>query len=221
MTILWEDTQMLVVIKPPGLPCQRSGNGDSLERQLIRWRMDTGQPGEIYPIHRLDQAVGGCMVWAKHRRAAAVLSSAVTAHTLQKEYLAVVRGIPDAPEGMLEDLLFHDRSRNKTYVVQRMRKGVRAAKLSYRVLERIHSADGPLSLLHILLYTGRTHQIRTQFAARAMPLWGDGKYGGGNGRIALWAWRLTIPNADAPIRVAAPPPQTAPWTQFIRLPETE
>lgn len=215
MTILWEDSQMLLVIKPPGLPCQHP-SGDSLERQLIQWRIAVGQPGEIYPVHRLDQMVGGCMVWAKHRHAAAALSKAVAEHTLQKEYLAVVRGRPDLPEGVLEDLLFHDKAKNKTYVVQRERKGVRAARLSYRTLECIKTPDGPLSLLQILLHTGRTHQIRAQFASRAMPLWGDGKYGGGNGRIALWSWRLTIDFAD--VCISALPPQTMPWQLFSALP---
>ena len=90
---------------------------------------------------------------------------------------------------MLEDLLLHDRTRNKSFVVQRMRTGVRAAKLEYQVLA---PAEGR-SLVRVLLHTGRTHQIRVQFSSRGTPLAGDGKYGGGGGDIALWSWRLTLP----------------------------
>ena len=150
-------------------------------------RAQTG--GEVYPVHRLDRGVGGLMAYATTREAAASLSEAVRERTFQKEYLCILLGRPAEDSGVLEDLLLHDRTRNKSFVVQRMRTGVRAAKLEYQVLA---SAEGR-SLVRVLLHTGRTHQIRVQFSSRGAPLAGDGKYGGGGGDIALWSWRLTLP----------------------------
>ena len=150
-------------------------------------RAQTG--GEVYPVHRLDRGVGGLMAYATTREAAASLSEAVRERTFQKEYLCILLGRPAEDSGVLEDLLLHDQTRNKSFVVQRMRTGVRAAKLEYQVLA---SAEGR-SLVRVLLHTGRTHQIRVQFSSRGTPLAGDGKYGGGGGDIALWSWRLTLP----------------------------
>ena len=109
------------------------------------------------------------MVFAKTAPAAAKLSQAIAGGTLQKEYLAVLERSPEQAEGELSDLLFHDRFKNKTYVVSKERKGVKKASLSYRV---VAEADG-LCLVHVRLHTGRTHQIRVQFASRRLPLLGD------------------------------------------------
>ena len=144
-----------------------------------------GQTGEnYYPVHRLDKGVSGLMICAKSREAAGALSGT----GFRKEYLALVLGCPDPEEGTFEDLLFHDRAKNKTYVVKKERKGVKKAVLHYRVLERGEKT----SLVSVLLETGRTHQIRVQFASRGWPLVGDGKYGGGKGKPALRAVRLTF-----------------------------
>jgi 23S rRNA pseudouridine1911/1915/1917 synthase len=146
--------------------------------------------GEIYPVHRLDREVGGVMVYARTRDAAAALSQSIQAGVVKKEYLAVVLGVPEQESGILEDLLLHDTRKNKSYVVKRMRGGVRKARLSYQVLE---TKEGR-SLVQVRLFTGRTHQIRVQFASRQLPLQGDGRYGGGSGTIALWSVRLTFPH---------------------------
>jgi len=141
--------------------------------------------GEKYfAVHRLDRDVSGLMICAKSREAAGALSGT----GFRKEYLALVSGCPEPEEGTLEDLLFHDRAKNKTYVVKSERKGVKRAVLHYRVLERGEKT----SLVSVLLETGRTHQIRVQFASRGMPLAGDAKYGGGKGKPALRAVRLTF-----------------------------
>lgn len=200
--ILENGLDTVLCVKPVGVSAQGDG-ADCLPKLLA------SQLGcEVFPVHRLDQAVGGVMVFAKTPSTAARLSKAVQEGTMQKEYLAVLEKRPEADSGTLEDLLYHDRFKNKTYVVNRERKGVKKAKLSYRVLAEI---DGRC-LVHVRLYTGRTHQIRVQFASRGCPLVGDGKYGG-RGKTnapALWSYALTIGKK----RVCRLPSETGAWEAF-------
>ena len=204
--ILEQTPQLVVCIKPVGVRAQGEGENDLpalLKRQL---------GCEIYPVHRLDQAVGGVMVFAKTAPAAAKLSQAIAGGELQKEYLAVLERSPEQTEGELSDLLFHDRTKNKTYVVSRQRKGVKEAKLAYRVLD----VQNGLCLVRIRLYTGRTHQIRVQFASRGMPLVGDGKYGSRKNAAspALWSYALTVPMGGAIARIRALPKAAGVWAPF-------
>ena len=134
------------------------------------------------------------MVCAKASRAAGTLSVAMAQVGFRKEYLCIIRGCPEEKEGTWKDLLLHDKTRNKSFVVQRMRGGVKEARLDYQVLAE---KDG-LSLVRVLLHTGRTHQIRVQFASRGLPLLGDGKYGGGSGGGGA---------GGAPLAVPPPPPR--------------
>lgn len=144
--------------------------------------------GEFYPVHRLDREVGGLMVYARTSSAAGSLSKIIQQGNMKKEYLAVIKGTPEASGGIYEDLLLHDGKKNKSFVVKRLRTGVKKARLSYRVLDTLEGR----SLVQIRLFTGRSHQIRVQFASRGMPLVGDGRYGGGSGKIALWSVRLSF-----------------------------
>ena len=199
--ILEQTPGLVVCIKPVGVHAQGEAEADLpalLKRQL---------GCEIYPVHRLDQAVGGVMVFAKTAPAAAKLSQA-----MQKEYLAVLGARPKDDSGELFDLLFHDRFKNKTYVVSKERKGVKKASLSYRV---VAEADG-LCLVHVRLHTGRTHQIRVQFASRGMPLVGDGKYGSRKNAAspALWSYALTLPMGGAIARIRALPEAAGVWAPF-------
>ena len=190
ISVLFEDAHIIVVEKPPLLVCESTAKKDGLADLLEE---QTG--GYIGTVHRLDRGVGGVMVYAKTPLAAAKLSAAVQARELKKEYLAVVRGGLESEAGEMRDLLFHDRRQNKTFVVERQRAGVKEALLEYDTVERIKTAHGEeCSLVHVLLHTGRTHQIRVQFASRGHSLLGDGKYGArGEGRqIALFATRLAF-----------------------------
>ena len=208
MHILYEDKSLLLCEKPVGVISEEGGMPDLL-------REDTGLR-EIWCVHRLDRETGGLMVYAKTKSAAASLSAAIQAGQLQKEYCAVCQGEPPE-EGILRDLLFRDKARNKSFVVQRPRKGVREAELSYR---RIAVREG-LSLLRVTLNTGRSHQIRVQFASRGFPLAGDKKYGSAfrDCDLALYSVRLTLPHpvTGQALTRELRPPETWPWSLFSDL----
>ena len=178
MEILYLDKQIVVCVKPVGL--------DSEQEFSSKLRSDLG--GEIYPVHRLDKNVGGVMVYARTKGAAARLSRMVQSGEMVKEYVAQVHGQP--PEcGEWEDLLFKDSRKNKVYVVDRPRKGVKEAKLAFRRL-----TSGRESQVLIRLHTGRSHQIRVQFGSRGFPLVGDHKYGSRSEKTEpmLFSCRLTF-----------------------------
>ena len=185
MEILFEDEDILVCIKPVGVVSQSDETGNNMITLL-----QTLTGGSIYPLHRLDREVGGVMVYAKSSFAASVLSKDIANRKFEKEYMALVHGKPQENRGEMRDLLFKDSRKNKSFVVKRMRKGVKEALLDYEVL---NSKNG-LSLVKILLHTGRTHQIRVQFASRKMPLAGDKKYGANDdfNNIGLWSYRITF-----------------------------
>ena len=188
--ILFEDSQITVAVKPPMMLSESSENGNSFA-DLLSKRNPAGYVGVV---HRLDLGVGGVMVYARTQNSAAALSRAVAAHEVKKEYLAVVHGSPEDAEATLSDLLFFDRARNKSFVVDRQRKGVKEAILHYRTRKTImHPTYGTLTLVEIELQTGRTHQIRVQFSSRKHPLLGDGKYGAPDHcPIALFSYRLSF-----------------------------
>ena len=179
MEILYSDKHLAVCIKPVGLDSE-SGVPAALKAQL---------GGEIFPIHRLDQNVGGVMVYARTKFAAAELSRAVQEGTMVKEYVAMVHGTP--PEtGDWEDFLFKDSRKNKVFAVKKERKGVKYARLEFTRL-----TEGESSLVRVRLHTGRSHQIRVQFSSRGFPLVGDHKYGSRASRTEpmLFSYRITFP----------------------------
>lgn len=205
MEILYEDKFIIVCVKDAGVLSESGGMPELLKES-------TGAK-DIFCVHRLDKDVGGVMVYAKTSRAAGKLSAAIARKDLRKEYLAVVEGqVPEC--GTMRDLLFHDVRKNKTYVVDRERKGVKEALLDFR---KLASADG-LSLVYITLFTGRSHQIRVQFASRKMPLAGDGKYGSHHREmpLGLWAYSLTFPHpvTGKTMCFKKSPPSLSPWNGF-------
>ena len=177
MKILHEDRDIVAVSKPAGVLSELTGNKQSVPLFLKEYFEGRGHKSDVFTVHRLDRDVAGVMVLARTQKAASNLSGQIAAREVTKKYLAVIKGVPEKSEDVLNDLLFRDAGKGKTYVVDRMRKGVRDASLAYKVLA---SADG-FSLVEIELFTGRTHQIRVQFASRALPLFGDGRYGSGDG----------------------------------------
>lgn len=219
--ILYEDKQIIVCIKPPGMLSASGKEETSVDMVLQKHREEAGEAGFIGVAHRLDRGTGGLMVFAKTQAAAAALSREIQSGMFQKEYLAVVHGVPDNPAGIYTDLLFKDAKKNKSFVVQRERKGVRKASLEYKVLETAETRHGVVSLIRIRLQTGRTHQIRVQFSSRKMPLLGDGKYGSkDNGcQIALWSCRLAFahPKNQKKIDMEASPKAEYPWNLFSCL----
>ena len=179
MDILYSDRDLAVCIKPVGLDSEAEVPAE-LKKAL---------GGEIFPIHRLDKNVGGIMVFARTKQAAAALSKAVQEGQMVKEYVAMVHGTP--PEyGDWEDFLFKDSRKNKVFAVKKERKGVKYARLEFHRL-----TDGDPSLVHIRLHTGRSHQIRVQFSSRGFPLVGDHKYGSRDERLEpmLFSCRISFP----------------------------
>ncbi len=183
MNILYEDKQIIVCIKPEGMLSQSDDNGG--ESAVTILQQLTG--GDIFPVHRLDRTTEGLMVFAKTKNAAAELSKVVASHSLLKRYYALVHGEPNEKSGVMEDLIFYDRRKSKSFVVKRERGGVKKA-----VLEYMSEKKGDYTAMHIILHTGRTHQIRVQCASRGMPLLGDHRYGAKDNfsKIALYSVAL-------------------------------
>ena len=179
MEILFENRDFAVCVKPVGL--------DSEHETVTALKETLG--GEFYPVHRLDKNVGGVMVYARSSAAAAALSKIISQGEMAKEYVAQVHGQPPE-EGVFEDLLFKDSRKNKVFVVDRLRKGVKPAKLSF---QRLSCNEN--SLVRVRLFTGRSHQIRVQFASRGYPLLGDRKYGAKDKETApmLYSCCITFP----------------------------
>ncbi len=215
--ILYEDKHILVAVKPAGY-LSEPGGGKSFPDTLAAYLREQGKSGEIFTVHRLDKVVGGVMVFARTPKAASVLTQAIAQRTVEKEYLAVLRGVPAEESATLTDLLFRDASKNKTYVVKRMRKGVRDASLSYRLLGTAEKEGQSLSLVQVALHTGRTHQIRVQFSSRGLPLLGDIRYGSKdkNCETALWSHRLRFahPATGKEMEFSHQPPAAYPWELF-------
>ena len=183
MKILYSDKDIVVIIKPVGMESEKE------VPKILKEQIG----GTLFTVHRLDKNVGGVMVYARNKVTAAALSKTIQQGEMTKEYVAKVHNTP--PEsGVLEDFLFKDSRKNKVFIVKRERKGVKRAKLEYRLIRTYEET----SLVRIRLYTGRSHQIRVQFASRGFPLVGDRKYGARDNADSpmLYSCKLEFPYKD-------------------------
>ncbi len=199
--ILYEDQDILVCIKPFGMPVQSDKSRDTDLLTYLKHHIyeneDLDEEPYLAMVHRLDRPVGGVMVFAKNQKAAANLSDQVQDGSMVKFYQAVVTGeLPD-DYGILEDYLIRDGKTNTSKVVKKGTKGAKKAELEYEVLDVMETDEGVLSYILIELLTGRHHQIRVQLASRGVGIYGDTKYNPGFSKtkkkyqqIALYATRL-------------------------------
>ncbi len=209
MELLYSDSDIVVCIKPPRvLSTDEPGGLPELVREALG-----DAKADVRTVHRLDRVVSGVMVLARNSKAASELSRQIREDVFEKEYLAVVHGGPEDDEGTLRDHLYRDKARKMTMVAQEPAKGVQEAILDYEVLERRDS----MSQVKILLKTGRTHQIRVQFASRGMPLVGERKYSTLEDpcEIALWSHRVGFvhPGTGKRLTFSQKPPQQFPWME--------
>ena len=209
MELIYVDDDILVCLKPARvLSTDEPGGVPDLAREAL------GNPdADVRTVHRLDRVVAGLMVLARNAKAASELSSQIREGEFEKEYLAVVHGCPEEESGTLRDLLGRDKARKMTFVAAEPAKGVQEAVLDYRVLN--HAEE--MSRVQIRLHTGRTHQIRVQFASRGMPLVGERKYSELNDpcEIALWSYRIGFahPKTGERMEFSHNPPDVYPWIQ--------
>ena len=171
--ILYEDKDLLVVVKPAGVPSQADKTGDDDVTSVLLNKYG----GEINIINRLDRPVSGIMLFARNKNTARILSEQIQQNTVKKEYHAVVCGVPKKPWGSMADYLIKDGKTNTSKVVDKGVKGAKEAKLEYEIVETIKDEEfESLTLVKVRLLTGRHHQIRVQFSERGNPIWGDTKY---------------------------------------------
>lgn len=208
MKLVYADDSIVVAVKPAGVLSTDEPGGMP---DLVRYAL--GEPGaDVRTVHRLDRVVSGLMVLARNALTASELSRQIRENAFEKEYLAVVHGSPEYDVGKFWDLLWRDKARKMTMVAESEGKGVLPASLTYRVLKKSKG----MSRVRIRLETGRTHQIRVQFASRGLPLVGERKYSTleDDCGIALWSYRLafTHPVTGRIMEFTEEPPAVYPWT---------
>ena len=217
LNIVYLSKSAAVIYKPHGMPAQPDPSGDTdaltATATLLRER---GEKADLWLINRLDRGVGGLMIFARDKKAAAILSETVRDRQITKEYFAVVAGTPEGER--MVDFLYKDTRTSKAYAVKTERKGVKKASLSFKTVATAQTDKGDVSLVSISLDTGRFHQIRAQFSSRGHSIIGDKKYGSSHllrGGIALVSCHLCVELGDEKIDVTVTPDTTAyPWSLF-------
>lgn len=219
LDIRYEDDDLIIVNKPAGMVVH-PGHGNytgTLVNALTYHLKDLPlfQSGDMRAglVHRIDKNTSGILVIAKNERAHARLAKQFFDHSIDRVYHALVWGNMESDEGTVTGNIGRSlRDRMKMAVFPDGESGKHAVT-HYRVLERL----GYVNLVECRLETGRTHQIRVQFASRGLPLLGDGKYGSRDNRCtcALWSYRLSFPDGKGEAVFEAQPPARFPWTVFF------
>jgi len=221
INIVYEDNQILVVVKPQNIPVCEDESGDTdllnLLKQYIVKKYD--KPGDAFLglVHRLDRPTGGVMVFARNSKSAARLSESIQEGELEKKYLAVTVGVPKQSRNVLKNALYKDAAKNEVFCVPLATDGAKLAILEYHTL----TDKGGYAVVDIKLITGRSHQARVQLANIGTPLYGDQKYGKGKSpaaaNLALWAYELRFPHPvtkDIMVFRVMPPIDESPWKAF-------
>ena len=228
VTVLYEDNHLLVVVKPQNLPVQADETQDLDLLTLLKTYLKEKyqKPGNVFLglVHRLDRPTGGVMVFAKNSKSAKRLSEAIREGNVEKEYLTVLAGSVREKKGTLVNYLKKNPNSNTVMIVPSSTEGAKRAELDYEVLEE----KFPVSLVKVLLKTGRSHQIRVQFAGKNAPVFGDARYGKDPYRkgfyLALWAYRLCFDHpvsGERMVFLAYPPQDREPWKKFALAPYVE
>ena len=222
--ILYEDNHIIVAEKPQNTIIAGDITGDkSMLDSLKEYVKEKyNKPGDAYLglVHRLDRPAGGLAVFARTSKAAARLADQLKDNELKRTYYCVVRGVPRNPSNRLVDYLKKNEATNTVEVVPQSVEGAKKAILNYKLLQKIETAEGTLSLLQVQLETGRSHQIRVQMANMGCPLWGDQRYGfkvnKKGQQLALYAVKLRLihPTKKDSMQFICYPPSIAPWTEF-------
>ncbi len=221
LNVLYEDNQVIVVVKPQNMPSQADESGDmdllSLVKGYVKEKYNKEGEAFIGLVHRLDRPTGGIMVFARNSKSAKRLSAQLASHEMKKTYYAVTNGVPQIKSGSLINYLKKDEKNNIVKIVPQSEEGVKKAELNYKVLQ----ANEKDALVEVNILTGRSHQIRVQFAGMGCPLVGDNKYGKDKTRasrnLGLWAGKLefTHPVNRQKMFFACPPDtSTAPWNKY-------
>ena len=220
LTVLYEDNQVVVVIKPHNVPTQADASGDddmlSMVKAYVKEKYNKEREAFIGLVHRLDRPTGGIMVFARNSKSAKRLSEQFATHDVEKTYYAVTRGVVKIKTQKLVNYLRKDEKENIVKVVPMSEKGAKKAELVYNYLED----NGSESLLEVKILTGRSHQIRLQLANIGYPLVGDVKYGrdkGSTQKLGLWAGKLAFNHPTTKERLvfmAMPDESVQPWNKF-------
>ncbi len=223
VNILYEDNHVLVCIKPQNIPTQQDSSNDldmlNIVKAYIKEKYH--KQGNVYVglVHRLDRPTGGVMVFAKTSKSAKRLSEQIKTKDFEKNYFAVLCGVPKNTRGTLVHYLKKNEKQNKAYITSKDDEGSKRAELDYNIIE---TYQDKLSLADVKLKTGRSHQIRVQMSSMKTPLFGDSKYGKNvnNNNLALWAYKLSFVHPTTKQKltfVAYPPLCDEPWKCFKKL----
>ncbi len=212
MTVLFQDSDIAVVVKAQGELSQSDKSGEAGIPEKLSLQLGC----QVYPVHRLDRPVGGIMVYALNKKSASSLSKQLQSDGIgfSKEYFALVSGIPNEKSAVFTDFIYKDGAKGKSFVCSSERKGVKRASLEYQTAWS--NAEENISLVKIKLHTGRTHQIRVQFSSRGMPILGDGKYGSRKkyqSGIALYSCKLEFDHPSSGKRMVFEIPM--PFEHFV------